>query len=205
MTEPTRKFFNRQRLTWLLLALGTLLAAERLVSIAANASGAAEAPPPEAAAARPFAQTAQAAKPAQLAQPSLAVPGTPAASVDAPAADLLRLQRLALRDSATAAEPSADPFAAPLAAGRQRAAPAPQASAPEARPPVPAFSYAYVGSLLDDGERSVFFSRQDGVLRLRVGDNVDGQFRVDAIDAAQLALTHLASGERLVVNLAGRP
>ncbi len=174
----------RQRLIWLMLAFGLLLAAERMVSFASEGGAPVRAP-------RPAADAAVA----------------PAASAAAEGSDVaggLRWQRLAERERATQNATLSDPFAAAPPARAPVAAPTP-VPVVEAKPPLPPFSYRYFGSLLDDGVRTAFFTRNERVLRVRAGDTVDGQFRVDTLDEAQLALTHLASGERLVVSLGSAP
>ena len=99
----------------------------------------------------------------------------------------LRLDRLGPRSSPT---PAGDPFQArswapppdPQPAARRRAPPPPQA------PPLP---FAYMGKMVDDGATSVFLANQDRNYVARVGDTLDGTYRVDSIDDNGLVVTYL--------------
>lgn len=95
----------------------------------------------------------------------------------------------------------------PLFASVSWPPPAP-ARAPVRAPPkpvAPAFPYAYVGSLLDEGVRTVFFSKGDRVLAIKAGDTVDAAYRVEQMNDKQMQLTYLPLDQGLTVALgAGR-
>lgn len=86
-------------------------------------------------------------------------------------------------------------------------APAPKAAPPPPppKPVAPPFPYAYTGSLLADGVRTVFFAQGDRVLPVKAGDTVDAVYRVDQMTDKQMTLTYLPLNETLVLALgAGR-
>jgi hypothetical protein len=107
-----------------------------------------------------------------------------------------------------ASHPRGDwPAVEPLAAAAWGSAPAPAAppvaTAPPAEaeaappPPLPAappFPYRLVGRLSDAATRAILDGPQRSAV-VAVGDIVDGQWRVDAIDATGLRLTYLPLGQ----------
>lgn len=89
----------------------------------------------------------------------------------------------------------AAPQARPVSAARSAATPA--SSAPVA-PPVP---YAFAGRQIEGSSVRVFLTRADKSFVAQVGDVLDGEYRVDAIDTRQVSLTHLASGTSQAVRV----
>lgn len=69
----------------------------------------------------------------------------------------------------------------------------PPVAAPSGPPPLP---YRYVGRLQEGGADILYLARGEQSLVLRVGDTVEGLYRVLAIGARQIEFEHLASGER---------
>jgi len=65
--------------------------------------------------------------------------------------------------------------------------------APEGPPPLP---FKYVGRFSDDGAGVVYVSRGDAALVARVGDTLEGGYRVTAMDARQVDFEHISSGTR---------
>jgi len=119
----------------------------------------------------------------------------------------LRLDRLAARDaSADDDEEAADPGGRVFdTVGFEPPPPPAPPPAPPPKPVAPAFPYAYLGSLLDDGLRTVFLTRDDRVLTVKRGDTVDGAWRVDELDASEMKLTYLPLKESKQVPLRSSP
>jgi hypothetical protein len=85
--------------------------------------------------------------------------------------------------------------AAPLAAAAPQPPPAPAAAAEEPQPPVaPPFPYQLVGRLTDSRPRAILNNAQRSAV-VGVGEVVDGQWRVDAVEPGGLRLTYLPLGQ----------
>ncbi|MCY4747042.1 hypothetical protein NYO99_18865 [Pelomonas sp. UHG3] len=85
----------------------------------------------------------------------------------------------------------------------------PQASAdaspePPAPPRAPPFPYQLVGRLTDGASRAVLNNAQRSAV-VGVGEVVDGQWRVDAVEPAGLRLTYLPLGQAQLVPFAPSP
>lgn len=65
----------------------------------------------------------------------------------------------------------------------------------------PAFPYAYLGGLLEDGVRTTFFTQGDRVLPVKAGDTVDAVYRVDQMTEKQMTLTYLPLNQSLTLAL----
>ena len=120
----------------------------------------------------------------------------------------LRLDRLAARDAPAEddEEAAADPGGRVFdTVGFEPPPPPAPPPAPPPKPVAPAFPYAYLGSLLDDGLRTVFLTRDDRVLTVKRGDTVDGAWRVDELDASEMKLTYLPLKESKQVPLRSSP
>jgi hypothetical protein len=141
-------------------------------------------------------------------------PARDAPARDAPAANdpvqRLQLDRLNRRDrpaddeahAADASDPGTRVFDA--VAFEPPPPPAPPAP-PQARPAAPAFPYAYLGSVVDDDVRTVFFAKGDRVLLLKAGETVDGAYRVDGLAQTEMTVTYLPLNLRLQVPLGAAP
>ena len=79
----------------------------------------------------------------------------------------------------------------------------PSNAAPSPPPPpvAPAFPYAYLGGLLEDGVRTTFFTKGDRVLPVKTGDTVDAVYRVDQMNEKQMTLTYLPLNQSQTVAL----
>jgi len=75
-----------------------------------------------------------------------------------------------------------------------RASPAPPSAAP-------ALPFRYVGQLSQNGRLEVLLMRGAELHSVAAGDTVDGEYRVDTASGAELALTHLRSGYRQVMQI----
>ena len=118
-------------------------------------------------------------------------------AAEPPKIDLDRLKR------AEAAPPQADPFAP------RSFAPPPQpvvarSAAPEA-PSAPPLPFTYIGRLIQDGKTEVFVVRGDELISIAPGQNIDAQYRVDAISEARIAFTYLPLRTRQSLELPQAP
>ena len=135
----------------------------------------------------------QAERPERPAREAPAVPGTADAVLE------VRLDQLERR---AAAAPAGDPFQArswePLQPATPRYVPPP----PPQAPPLP---FAYLGRMVDDGQTTVFLVRQDRNYIVRLGDTLDGAYRVDSIEEHKLVLTYLPLGAEQTLPFGATP
>lgn len=146
---------------------------------------------------------------APTATPARPRPSRPVVTAPSAASGIVRLDRL---DAArgTAGDGDAPAGEASLFDAVDWRPPAPQVAA-SAPPPVeappkpvaPPFPYAYMGALLEDGVRTVFLTKAERLVAVKVGDTVDGAYRVDQLTDRQLRLTYLPLEQPLVVSLGG--
>ena len=99
----------------------------------------------------------------------------------------LRLDRLGTRAPAA---PAGDPFQA------RSWAPAPDPEAvqrrlPPPRPQAPPLPFAYMGKMVDGDATVVFLANEDRNYIARVGDTLDGTYRVERIADNELVVTYL--------------
>ena len=64
-------------------------------------------------------------------------------------------------------------------------------------PPLP---FAYIGKSTQDGRTTVFLSRDQYSYTARVGENLDSEYRVDAIEENRIVLTYLPLGVQRVLS-----
>jgi hypothetical protein len=81
-----------------------------------------------------------------------------------------------------------------------RAGPLPAKEA--AAPPLP---FSYIGKVTQDGRTTVFLSRDQFSYAARVGENLDSEYRVDAIEENRVVLTYLPLGTQRVLPFAATP
>jgi hypothetical protein len=104
---------------------------------------------------------------------------------------------LQLPDRRELARPRGELFGAPP--------PPPRAAAPEvSAPPVPTappMPYRFAGKVLKGGEEEVLLSKGDVVFPIKVGDLLDGMYKVESIGAERIELLYVPLGtkERIVV------
>lgn len=144
-----------------------------------------------------LAATAWVSREDEAAEPVAAVPRRAAAAATVPSTDWpgpaadARAEWPALDTQARAAWGEAAPAAvAAPPAPPPAAAPVVQAPPPPSAPPFP---YQLVGRLTDGAPRAVLDSAQRSTV-VGVGEVVDGQWRVDAVEPAGLRLTYLPLG-----------
>jgi hypothetical protein len=121
------------------------------------------------------------------------------ATGNAEAAPTVRLDQLERR---AAAAPAGDPFQArswepELVVVRSNLPPPP----PQA-PPLP---FTYFGKLVDDEKTTVFLARLDRNYIVRLGDTLDGTYRVASIEEDGVALTYLPLGITQTLPFAAAP
>lgn len=66
--------------------------------------------------------------------------------------------------------------------------PKPMPPPPPSAPPLP---FAYMGKLIEDGQMTVFLTKQDRNYVVKTGDTIDGTYKVDEVSARMLTLTYL--------------
>lgn len=93
------------------------------------------------------------------------------------------------RDLLAAGTPASRPPPADLRAGME----------PSAPNPIPSARYVFAGRRLEGSSVQAFLTRDESSIVVTVGDAIDGDFQVDAIDADQVTLRHLSSGISQVV------
>ena len=81
--------------------------------------------------------------------------------------------------------------------GPQSWAPPPQpapivVAPPPPPPPAPAMPYKFAGHLQHDGALQVYLTKGDTILTVRVGETLEGGYRVDKIAPSEITLTYLA-------------
>ena len=83
------------------------------------------------------------------------------------------------------------------------AAAAPQVTtpAPPPRPVAPPLPYTYMGRIREQGQLSVFLTRNGKPYIARPGAVLDGQYRVDAIDPPLLEFTYLPLAQKQTLNI----
>jgi len=123
----------------------------------------------------------------------------PPAAGKAEAVPEVRLDQLERR---AAAAPAGDPFRArswepELAVVRRNLPPPP----PQA-PPLP---FTYFGKLVDDEKTTVFLARLDRNYVVRLGDTLDGTYRVEKIEEDRLVLTYLPLGAEQTLPFGATP
>lgn len=97
--------------------------------------------------------------------------------------------------------PPAPPM--PMAAKAKTASTADDA--PAGPPPAPPFPYTLIGRFEDGPLTQAMLSSPRRTLGVKAKDVIDGQWRVDAVDATGMTLTWLPSGQTVTVTLPTRP
>jgi hypothetical protein len=153
----------------------------------------------------PPATVADGGRVAPVRSPRAAVATTSASDIEELAS---RLQSR-LRRETSYARPARNPFrfeSVPVASAPPVSAPSnvpAQIAAPFVPPPPTVTLVGIAEDGADQGsERTAILSSPDGVLLVRRGDDVLGQYRVSAIDAEAVDLTSLADGSTLRLSLA---
>jgi hypothetical protein len=136
-------------------------------------------------------------------QPGLAFAQNP--SADSRAAKAVPAERLDLPERRGLSRTQGELFAAPpppapKPVAKKAQQPAPVAAAPVA-PPVP---YRFAGKIITGSEEEVFVSKGDAVVPVKVGDTLDGMYKVESISAERIEIVYLPLGtrDRIVVSSA---
>ena len=77
------------------------------------------------------------------------------------------------------------------AAARDPIASAALAPARETRPQAPPLPFRYVGRLLENGKQEALVMRGGVLHSISVGDEIDGEYRVDRISGSTISFTYL--------------
>lgn len=75
------------------------------------------------------------------------------------------------------------------------------APAPPPRPVAPPLPYTYMGRITEQGQLSVFLTRNGKPYVARPGAVLDGKYRVDAIDPPLLEFTYLPLAQKQTLNI----
>lgn len=120
-----------------------------------------------------------------------------AAPPDAPLA--VRLDQLERRASGASA---GDPFQP-----RSWEPPRPAVVVKRTPPPpqAPALPFTYLGRMIDGDQTVVFLAALDRNYIVRLGDTLDGRYRVEGIEENALVLTYLPLGARQILALSAAP
>jgi Cohesin domain len=136
-------------------------------------------------------------------QPGLAFAQNP--SADSRAAKAVPAERLDLPERRGLSRTQGELFAAPpppapKPVAKKAQQPAPVAATPVA-PPVP---YRFAGKIITGSEEEVFVSKGDAVVPVKVGDTLDGMYKVESISAERIEIVYLPLGtrDRIVVSSA---
>ncbi len=87
---------------------------------------------------------------------------------------------------------AADPFSPHSWTPRAKPAPVAEAPAPVA-PPLP---FRFAGQLQRDSGIEVYLARGEEIFTARQGDTLDGQYKVDSVNATEVSFVHLPTGTR---------
>ena len=116
----------------------------------------------------------------------------PYRAADAPTSDAARVPGLDLERLVQRAprETQADPFN--TRSWEAREAGQARWNAPPLAPQAPPLPFAFLGQLIEEGRVTVFLANGDRNWVVRVGDTIDGAYRVEAIADRTMTLTYLA-------------
>lgn len=123
-------------------------------------------------------------------------PPSPAAAPRSAEADLAALPAELARAPLTT-EGAADAFA--MRSWRPPPPPPPKVKPPA--PTAPPLPYTYLGKLVEGEAIIVFLARAGQNVTVRVGDRVDGQYRIDAVSESALELTYLPLDQKQTLSL----
>jgi hypothetical protein len=172
-TAPSKRLLGHASARWVVygVALGLVLLAGRAVD-------------------RPGRSFAT-AQDSQKSPAPIASPMSRSEPAEIPELDLARLARPGQAEAtANLFGPSWTEVAAEEA---RRSAPPPPPAPPPQAPPLP---FAFMGKLVDAGKTLVFLTRDDRNYVVRLGDTIDGAYRVDEIGEHSMTLTYLPLDSR---------
>ncbi len=69
--------------------------------------------------------------------------------------------------------------------------PPPPKAVPPPPPSAPPLPFTYMGKLIEDGQMTVFLTKQDRNYVVKVGDTIDGTYKVEEVRARMMTLTYL--------------
>lgn len=125
---------------------------------------------------------------------------TPAAGARVAASSETAAPRAAEKPVALPARSALEKFVADPFSSHSWLPPRPKlAPAVNAAPVAPPLPYRFAGQLLLDSGMQVFLARGDEIIPVKEGDTVDGQYRVESVSTTNMALVHIASNTRQVI------
>lgn len=71
------------------------------------------------------------------------------------------------------------------------------------KPTAPPLPFIYMGKLAENGNISVFLTRDDKPYVVHIGDVIDGVYRIDAIHSTLLEMTYLPLSQKQTLNMLG--
>lgn len=71
------------------------------------------------------------------------------------------------------------------------------------KPTAPPLPFIYMGKLAENGNISVFLTRDDKPYVVHIGDVIDGLYRIDAIHSTLLEMTYLPLSQKQTLNMFG--
>jgi Cohesin domain len=128
-------------------------------------------------------------------QPGLALaqsPNTESRAPKAPPAERLDLPDRRGLSGAQGELFAAPPPPAPKSVAKKAQPPAPVPAAPVA-PPMP---YRFAGKIINGSEQELFVAKGDSVIPVKVGDTLDGLYKVESISAERIEIVYLPLGTR---------
>jgi len=124
---------------------------------------------------------AQAAQPAKTDQPARKPNAATKISAEPGVLQLEKLQR----------EPGEEAETDLFAAKSWYVPPPPPKPVPPPPPSAPPLPFAYMGKLIEDGQMTVFLTKQDRNYVVKSGDTIDGMYKVEEVSARIMTLTYL--------------
>ena len=88
-------------------------------------------------------------------------------------------------------EPGEDPETDLFAAKSWYVPPPPPKPVPPPPPSAPPLPFAYMGKLIEDGQLTVFLTKQDRNYVVKTGDTIDGTYKIEEVSARMMTLTYL--------------
>lgn len=72
---------------------------------------------------------------------------------------------------------------------------------PPSAPKAPPLPYAYLGKMIEDGKTVIFLGKQDNNYSVRVGETLEGQYRLDEVNDQTITLVYLPLNEKQVLSI----
>lgn len=86
---------------------------------------------------------------------------------------------------------------------QQAAAAAAMENAEPAAPEAPPLPFSYLGKLDENGQTVIFLARDQRLYTVHIGDQLDSQYRLDALNNMQLEFTYLPLNTKQTLSMTG--